>query len=77
MLFRLGDYVCPNDLPRRFPCRITGTETLALPSGVTQLLQLAPLAGPWPAGTVLIRLGDGVARLGASDVTDIDGALTC
>jgi hypothetical protein len=74
MSIRLGDYVYPNDLPRRFPCRVTDTETLALPSGVTQLLRLAP---PWPAGTVLIRLGDGVVPIAADELTETMRALAC
>jgi hypothetical protein len=77
MPFRLGDYVYPNDLPRRFPCRVTDAETLALASGMTQLLRLAPLVGPWPDGTVLIRFGDSVMPIGASEVTDTMWALTC
>ena len=77
MSFRLGDYVYPTDLPRRFPCRIEQTETFALPSGVTQLLRLVPLAGPWPAGTELIRLGDTVAPIATSELPQTMRATTC
>ena len=56
MIYQPGDYVCPSDLPRRFPCRVERAESMRMPDGFAQVLHLVPLAGPWPQGTVLIRL---------------------
>ena len=60
MLYQPGDYVCPSDLPRRFPCRVEQVESINLGDGLSQILTLAPLEGPWPAGTCLIRLDGAV-----------------
>jgi len=60
MLYQPGDYVCPSDLPRRFLCRVEQVESINLGNGLSQILQLEPLGGPWPAGTSLIRLDGAV-----------------
>jgi hypothetical protein len=60
MLYQLGDYVCPSDLPRRFLCRVKQAESFKVGDGLSQLLKLEPLEGPWPAGTYLIRLDGAV-----------------
>jgi len=55
MLYQLGDYVCPSDLPRRFLCRVEQVESFKVRDGLAQILKLAPLEGPWRAETRLIR----------------------
>ena len=60
MLYQPGDYVCPSDLPRRFLCRVEQVESFNVGDGLAQILQLAPLEGPWPAGTRLFRLDGAV-----------------
>lgn len=54
-MYQIGDYVYPADLPRRFVCRVAEVESFDVPAGTSQILELAPLEGPWPAGTLLIR----------------------
>jgi hypothetical protein len=62
MRYEIGDYVVPSDLPRRWVCRVAEVERKALAGGETvQILTLAPLAGPWRPGTLLVRL-DGSVR---------------
>ncbi len=56
MLYQPGDYVCPADLPRPIVCRVQDVESLTVGRDVSQVLKLEPLDGPWPAGTLLIRL---------------------
>ncbi len=56
MLYQPGDYVCPSDLPRWFLCRVEQVESFKVRDGLAQILKLAPLEGPWPAETRLIRL---------------------
>ena len=56
MLYQPGDYVCPADLPRPILCRVQDVESLSVGRDVSQILKLEPLDGPWPAGTLLIRL---------------------
>lgn len=76
MHFQPGDYVYPTDIRRRVLCRVEQTETLPLPSGSIQFLRLVPLAGPWPQGTVLLRLCHAVApasRELSAPVRDPDG----
>ena len=51
-----GDYAYLADLPTPLLCRVHEAETMPLAQGRCQLLRLVPLAGPWPAGTILIRL---------------------
>jgi hypothetical protein len=82
MIYQPGDYVCPSDLPRRFLCRVEQVESINLGNGLSQILQLEPLEGPWPAGTSLIRLDDAVTpaasrelwrRLGLGDLLPSSG----
>ena len=56
MLYQPGDYVYPADLPRPIVCRVEDVESLRVGREVSQVLKLEPLDGPWPAGTLLIRL---------------------
>jgi hypothetical protein len=77
MHYQPGDYVYPTDLPRRFPCCVEHVELQAIPSGSTQILHLVPLAGPWPQGTVLIRLCEAVARIEPSELWQISSTITC
>jgi hypothetical protein len=74
MTYRTGDYVFPTDLPRRFLCRVSQAETFSVGSERSQILQLQPLEGPWPAGTILIRLHPSVVRAGARDLWSRHGA---
>ena len=59
-MYRLGDYVYPSDLPRRFLCRVAAAENFNVPAGTSQILRLEPLEGPWPRGTLLVRLDKAV-----------------
>jgi hypothetical protein len=59
-MYRLGDYVYPSDLPRRFLCRVAAAEDFDVPAGTSQILRLEPLEGPWPQGTLLVRLDKAV-----------------
>jgi hypothetical protein len=54
-MYHTGDFVYPTDLPRRFLCRVTEEESFRVQTGTAQILKLAPLEGPWPEGTVLVR----------------------
>ena len=60
MVYEPGDYVYPSNLPHRFLCRVDHTESFRVGDGLTQILDLEPLEGPWPQGTYLIRLADAV-----------------
>ena len=60
MMYQPGDYVCPADLPRPIVCRVQDVESLSAGQEVSQILKLEPLEGPWPAGTLLIRLDGAV-----------------
>ena len=60
MTYQRGDEVYPTDLVRRFLCRVTRAESVRFKTTVAQVLRLVPLEGPWPRGTFLIRLEDGV-----------------
>jgi hypothetical protein len=62
MTYRLGDYACPADLPKRFVCRVTGVERIEVGPEACQILKLEPLEGPWPKGTSLVRLSDYVVN---------------
>jgi len=55
-MYQPGDCVYPADLPRRFLCRVAGAENFSTGAGISQILRLQPLEGPWPEGTILIRL---------------------
>lgn len=68
MTYRLGDYACPADLPKRFVCRVTGVERFDVGSEACQILKLEPLEGPWPDGTALIRLSDHVVNARAREL---------
>ena len=59
-MYRLGDYVYPSDLPRRFLCRVAAAEDFDVSAGTSQILRLEPLEGPWPQGTLLVRLDKAV-----------------
>jgi hypothetical protein len=62
MLYDVGDYVFPVDLPRRVVCRVDAVDRVAIQGGdMIQILTLAPLGGPWREGTRLIRLDGAVA----------------
>lgn len=62
MLYDVGDYVFPVDLPRRVVCRVDAVDRVAIQGGeMIQILTLAPLGGPWRPGTQLIRLDGAVA----------------
>lgn len=62
MIYDVGDYVYPMDLPRRVVCRVAAVDRVAIAGGdLIQILTLAPLAGPWRPGTQLIRLDGAVA----------------
>ena len=62
MLYDVGDYVFPVDLPRRVVCRVDAVDRVAIQGGeMIQILTLAPLGGPWRPGTRLIRLDGAVA----------------
>lgn len=54
-MYHTGDFVYPTDLPRRFLCRVTEEESFRVQTGTAQILKLAPLEGPWPEGTLLVR----------------------
>ena len=54
-MYHTGDFVYPTDLPRRFLCRVTEEESFRVETGTAQILKLAPLEGPWPEGTLLVR----------------------
>jgi hypothetical protein len=56
MSYAPGDHVYPSDLPRRFLCRVEHAESFRVSDGLTQILKLEPLEGPWLVGTHLIRL---------------------
>jgi len=59
-MYQPGDCVYPADLPRRFLCRVSGAESFSTSAGTSQILRLQPLEGPWPPGTILIRLDGAV-----------------
>lgn len=70
MRYEVGDYVVPSDLPRRWICRVEEVERKALAGGeAIQILTLAPLAGPWRAGTLLVRLDGSVEPAQRSSAT--------
>jgi hypothetical protein len=67
--YRLGDYVVPTDLPRQFLCRVTYAQ--AVEGTPLQVLELAPLDGPWPRATRLVRGSDWVRPAVASELERI------
>lgn len=68
MAYETGDYVFPTDLPRRFLCQVVQAEMFNVGGASTQILRLEPLEGPWPRGTMLIRLDPSVVRAGTRDL---------
>lgn len=52
--YEVGDFVIPVDLPRIFVCYVTNAYPIGQEDD--QLLELQPLDGPWPIGTLLIRM---------------------
>jgi hypothetical protein len=62
--YAVGDLVVPVDLPRTFVCSVAR----AIGAGGEQLLELAPLGGPWPRGTRFVRLNDMVRRAHPTEV---------
>ena len=65
-MYHPGDYAYLEDLPRRFLCRVVEADGVGVDVGPAQVLKLAPLGGPWPPGTMLIRPSSAVRR--AEDV---------
>jgi len=65
-MYHPGDYAYVEDVPRRHLCRVLEVDGDGIAAGLGQVLKLAPLAGPWPQGTILIRPGSAVSR--ADDV---------
>lgn len=61
-MYDRGDYVFLADLPRPLLCLVLDAKTLAVGAGRSQMLKLAPLEGPWPPDTTLIRLDHCVKR---------------
>jgi hypothetical protein len=79
MKYHAGDIVYPADLPRRFPCCVEQAEQLTVPGGSMQVLRLVPLGGPWPSGTVLVRLCEAVVPVPpdeASQLSPVASSLT-
>jgi hypothetical protein len=68
--YEVGDFVIPVDLPRIFVCYVTNAYPIG--QGDDQLLELQPLDGPWPIGTLLIRM-DHMVR--AACPVEVDVAL--
>lgn len=69
MSYAVGDYVVPTDLPRQFLCRVTHAHGVG--NTPLQVLELAPLEGPWPYETRLVRGGDSVRPAVASELADM------
>ena len=68
--YEVGDFVIPVDLPRIFVCYVTNAYPIG--QGDDQILELQPLDGPWPVGTLLIRM-DHMVR--AACPVEVDVAL--
>jgi hypothetical protein len=66
-MYRPGDYAYLADLPAPLLCRVHEVEAMPLTQGRCQRLHLVPLAGPWPAGTILIRLEHCMHPIDAGD----------
>jgi hypothetical protein len=69
MSYAIGDYVVPVDLPRQFVCRVTHAHGVG--NTPLQVLELAPLEGPWPHDTRLVRGGDSVRPATQSEIAAI------
>ncbi|GEM_PF-3678155 len=63
MRYTLGDLVFPTDLLRPIPCRVARADACRVPGRRMQILWLEPLEGPWPAGTLLVRMDESVRLL--------------
>jgi len=63
MRYTLGDLVYPTDLLRPIPCRVARADACRVPGRSMQILWLEPLDGPWPPGTLLVRMDDAVRLL--------------
>ena len=77
-MYRAGDYVYPNDLPRRWLCRVTKAESAEACGREFQILTLEPLEGPWrasPDTRVIIRFGEDVLTPRARDLWTLAGDL--
>ena len=71
MVFQLGDYVYPSDMPRRLLCRVARTEVGRTRTGTFQILTLEPLEGPWrrwPDTSQVVRLDEDVLPAGAREL---------
>jgi hypothetical protein len=68
--YRCGDHVYPLDLPRKYLCRVVGTEDWKVHGRNTQVLKLQPLEGPWPKGTLLVRADKNVERTAVPMTTE-------
>jgi len=69
MSYEIGDHVVPTDLPRPFICSVT--DWRAVGDTPLQVLELAPLEGPWPPETRLIRGGDAVRPAAPSELAQL------
>jgi hypothetical protein len=69
MSYEIGDRVVPTDLPRPFICMVTYARSVG--DTPLQVLELAPLEGPWPLDTRLIRGGDAVRPATPSEVAQL------
>jgi hypothetical protein len=76
MSYQAGDIVYPADLPKRFPCCVEQAEQLTTSSGSVQLLRLVPLEGPWPSGTVLVRLCEAVIPISPREAAEMYSVAT-
>jgi len=54
-MYERGEYVFLTDVPIPVRCRVIDAETFTAGTRQAQLLKLAPLEGPWPFDTTLIR----------------------
>jgi hypothetical protein len=63
MIYQRGDFVYPADLPCPVMCRVVSVQRLRHGIARGQLLELEAVEGPWPPGTLLIRLDDVVVPI--------------
>ena len=54
-MYQPGECVLLTDVPIPVRCRVIDAETFTAGTRQAQLLKLAPLEGPWPFDTTLIR----------------------
>jgi hypothetical protein len=55
-MYEAGECVLVTDVPIPVRCRVIDAETFDAGTRRSQILKLAPLEGPWPFDTTLIRL---------------------